>query len=96
MFLSMPMWRVIPLEGQPTQAPCSLICAMPSGVTPTSSTSPPSSCTAGRILATTPWTLSKSGLLSSGVFWWGWVIGKIYRLWFGWRPGCFVGACVSY
>lgn len=37
------------LDGQPTQAPCRRTSTTPSAAIPTSSTSPPSDCTAGRI-----------------------------------------------
>src|SRR3954468_1053010 len=55
----MPIWRVIVLLGQPWQAPWKRIWTTPSPVTSTSSMSPPSACTAGRIRLITPCTLSR-------------------------------------
>ena len=64
----MPICRVIRLEGQPTQAPWSRIWTWPSGVISTSSTSPPSDWTAGRMRLMTCETRSCNvGCLGSAV-----------------------------
>lgn len=54
----MPTLSVMDDEGQPTQAPWRRIWAMPSGVMLTSSMSPPSAWTAGRMSERTLATLS--------------------------------------
>lgn len=45
----MPCLRVMLLDGQPMHAPCRRIRATPSAVISTSSRSPPSDCTLGRM-----------------------------------------------
>lgn len=54
----MPTLSVMDDEGHPTQAPCRRIWTMPSGVMLTSSISPPSAWTAGRMRERTRATLS--------------------------------------
>jgi len=54
----MPILRVMSDEGHPTQAPCMRILTIPSWVTSTSSMSPPSDCTAGRMRSMTSRTRS--------------------------------------
>ncbi len=48
-FFSIPVCNVTWLDGHPTHAPCKRICTTPSPVIETSSRSPPSACTAGRM-----------------------------------------------
>src|SRR5690349_21436363 len=56
----MPIWSVIVLLGQPWQAPWKRIWTTPAVLTSTSSMSPPSAWTAGRIRLMTFWTRSRT------------------------------------
>jgi len=66
-FRSIPNWSVAAAEGHPTQAPWKRICTRCSEVIPTSSTSPPSAWTAGRMRSMTRATRASRGESDPGV-----------------------------